>query len=77
MRLAVTSALVALALAAGPAVTGSAQQDNLVAARTRGSATAPVTNGVDMDVPLILPYLPFGRVLSTLEPGAINLTIES
>jgi protein-disulfide isomerase len=43
MRLAVTSAMAALALAAGPAVSGSAQQDNLVAARTRGSPTAPVT----------------------------------
>ena len=43
MRLVATSALVALALAAGPAVSGSAQQDNLLAARTRGSPTAPVT----------------------------------
>lgn len=43
MRLVATSALAALALAAGPAVSGSAQQDNLLAARTRGSPTAPVT----------------------------------
>ena len=43
MRLIVISALAALALAAGPAVSGSAQQDDLIAARTRGSPTAPVT----------------------------------
>jgi protein-disulfide isomerase len=43
MRLLPTSALVAVALLAGPAVTSSAQQDQLIAARTKGSATAPVT----------------------------------
>jgi len=43
MRLIATSALTALALAAGPAISGSAQQDDLIAARTRGSPTAPVT----------------------------------
>ena len=43
MRLLPTAALVAVALLAGPAVTGSAQQDLLIAARTKGSATAPVT----------------------------------
>jgi protein-disulfide isomerase len=43
MRLIATSALAALALATGPVVSGSAQQDNLIAARTRGSPTAPVT----------------------------------
>jgi len=43
MRLIATSALAALALAAGPTVSGSAQQDDLIAARTRGSPTAPVT----------------------------------
>lgn len=43
MRLIAAGALVALAFAAGPAVSGSAQQDNLLAARTRGSPTAPVT----------------------------------
>jgi protein-disulfide isomerase len=43
MRLMPTSALVAVALLAGPAVTGSAQQDQLISARTKGSATAPVT----------------------------------
>lgn len=43
MRLITTSALAALAFAAAPAVSGSAQQDDLIAARTRGSPTAPVT----------------------------------
>ncbi len=43
MRAAPTIALVAAALAAGPAVSGSAQQDQLIAARTRGRPTAPVT----------------------------------
>jgi protein-disulfide isomerase len=41
MRLAITLAI--LALAAGPSVPVAAQQDELLAARTHGSATAPVT----------------------------------
>jgi protein-disulfide isomerase len=43
MRLVVISVLVAVCLVAGPAVFGSAQQDQLIAARTMGRPTAPVT----------------------------------
>jgi protein-disulfide isomerase len=43
MRLLAIAPLVALALVAGPAVSGSAQQDQLIAARTKGRPTAPVT----------------------------------
>jgi protein-disulfide isomerase len=42
MRLYAIPGILALALAAGPS-TASAQQDDLLAARTRGSPTAPVT----------------------------------
>ena len=49
MRLLVIAPLVALALVAGPAVSGSAQQDQLIAARTKGRATAPVTMYVISD----------------------------
>jgi len=42
MRLALAAAILA-ALAAGPSIPVSAQQDDLLAARTHGSPTAPVT----------------------------------
>jgi len=43
MRSVLTGGLVALGLVAGPVVTGVAKQDDLRAARTKGSPTAPVT----------------------------------
>jgi len=43
MRLRLTSILVVLGLVAGPVVNGVAKQDDLRAARTKGSPTAPVT----------------------------------
>ena len=43
MRLRLTSSLVVLGLVAGPVVNGVAKQDDLRAARTKGSPTAPVT----------------------------------
>ena len=43
MRLRLTSGLVVLGLVAGPVVNGVAKQDDLRAARTKGSPTAPVT----------------------------------
>ena len=43
MRLRLTSNLVVLGLVAGPVVNGVAKQDDLRAARTKGSPTAPVT----------------------------------
>ena len=43
MRPLQTAAVLALAFAVGPVVAGSAQQDQLIAARSKGRATAPVT----------------------------------
>ena len=43
MRVALAVAILALALAAGPSSPVAAQQDDLLAARTHGSPTAPVT----------------------------------
>jgi len=43
MRPLPTATVLALALVVGPVVAGSAQQDQLIAARSKGRATAPVT----------------------------------